>query len=91
MTHPHLCIPVAHYAESSAGYKGYLIVAGDREHVPVDSNLVTHQIEVPSLSTVQILDSATSIWYSGDPSPYECHAMHASVSGDTLYLLGGKN
>ena len=90
-THPHPCIPIARYAVSSTGYKGYLIVAGGRKRVPVDSNLVTHQIEVPSLSTVEILDSASSIWYRGDPLPYECHAMQASVLGDTLYLLGGRN
>ena len=89
--HPHPCIPAARYAVSSAGYKGYLIVAGGRERVPVDSSLVTHQIEVPSLSTVEILDSATSTWYCSDPLPYECHAMQASVLGDTLYLLGGRS
>jgi hypothetical protein len=90
-THPYPCIPAARYAVSSVGYKSYLIIAGGRERVPEDSSLISHQIEVPSLSTVEILDSATSTWYSGDPLPFECHAMQTSVFGDTLYLLGGRN
>ena len=90
-SHPYPCIPTARYAVSSVGYKGYLIIAGGRECVPVDSSLVTHQIEVPSLSAVEILDSATSTWYSGDPLPFECHAMQPAVIRDTLYLLGGRN
>ena len=89
--HPYPCIPAARYAVSSVGYKGYLVVAGGRQHVPEDPSLISHQIEVPSLSTVEILDSATSTWYSGNPLPFECHAMQASVIGDTLYLLGGRN
>ena len=89
--HPYPCIPTARYAVSSVSYKSCLIVAGGRESVPIDASLVSHQIEVPSLSNVDILDSATSTWYSGDPLPFECHAMHASVIGDTLYLLGGRN
>ena len=88
--HPYPCIPVARYSISSVGYRGYLIIAGGREHMPVDS-LITNQIEVPSLSIVEILDSRTSTWYSGDPLPFECHAMQASVIEDTIYLLGGRN
>ena len=90
-THPYPCIPVTRYAVSSAGYKGYLIVAGGRECMPLDSSLISNQIEVPSLSIVEILDLTTSTWYSGDPLPFECNAMQPSVIGDTLYLLGGRN
>ena len=90
-THPYPCIPTARYDVSSIGYKGYLILAGGREHLPEDPSLVTSQIEVPSLSTVEILDSATCTWYGGDPLPFECHAMQPSVIGDTLYMLGGRN
>jgi hypothetical protein len=49
-----------HILVSSVGYKGYLIVAGGRERIPEDCSLISHQIEVPSLSTVEILDLATS-------------------------------
>ena len=90
-THPFPNMPAARYNVSSAGYKGYLILAGGRERLPEDSNLVTSQVEVPSLSVVEILDTSNSQWYRGDPLPFECHAMQSSVIGDTLYMVGGRN
>ena len=90
-THPFPNLPNARYNACSAGYEGYLVVAGGRKRMPEDSSMVTSQIEVPSLSTVDILDSSALKWYSVDPLPFECHAMQASVIGDKLYLVGGRN
>ena len=90
-THPFPNIPVARCSVCSAGYKGHLIVAGGRKHMPEDGNLITSQIEVPSCSTVDVFDSAALKWHSGDPLPFECHAMQASVIGDNLYIVGGQN
>ena len=83
-THPFPHMPAARYETTSTGYKGYLIIAGGRQHIPEDSNLVTSQVEVPSLSTVEIFNSATSKWYSADPLPFECRAMPVSYTHLTL-------
>ena len=90
-TYPYPNIPVARCSVCLAGYKGCLIVAGGRRHMPEDGNLITSQIEVPSCSTVDVFDSTVLKWYSGDPLPYECHNMQASVIGDSLYVIGGQN
>ena len=90
-THPFPNMPLACYNVSSASYKGYLILTGGRQLMPQETSLVTSDVEVPSLSVVEIFNSSNLKWYKGDPLPLECHAMQSSVIGDTLYVIGGQN
>ena len=69
-TNPYPPMPTARSQAAAVGYKKYLVVA----------------CGFPGLATVEVLDSSTGRWYTGEPLPVGGRKMSAALVGDSWYL-----
>ena len=75
-TRPYAPMPTARDRPSAVVYKQWLVVAGGR---------TGHD----RLSTVEVLDVASTQWYSAPSIPTPCSSMKSTILGDMWYLTGG--
>ena len=76
-THPYPEMPTARSLCSVAVFKEWLIVAG---------GVTDGRIRV---SSVEVMNTDTKQWHTGQPTPTPWHSMKTAIVGDMCYFMGG--
>ena len=77
-THPYPEMPTARSLCSVAVFKEWLIVAGG----------VSGDVWKP-VSSVEVMNTDTMQWHTGQPTPTARYAMKTAIVGDKCYFMGG--
>ena len=75
-THPYPEMPTARSLCSVAVFKEWLIVAGG-----VSGGM--------AVSSVEVMNTDTKQWHTGQPTPTPWYSMNAAIVGDMCYFMGG--
>ena len=76
-THPYPEMPTERIKCSAVVYKEWLIVAGGASG------------DGMAVSSVEVMNTGTKQWHTGQPTPTPWHSMKTAIVGDMCYFMGG--